>query len=132
VVSCRLEAMATTLIFVILITPTLLGMVVIVATRYKRCPAGKALVIFGRVDSGSNVKIHQGGRALVLPIIQGHAWLDLRPIAIEVRGRGLGTSDGASVDVAMDLRIAISKDTRLLQNAAERVLWRSTSPIESS
>ena len=41
-----------------------------VATRYRRCPSNRILVVYGRVGSGRASKCIHGGGAFVWPLIQ--------------------------------------------------------------
>ena len=47
------------------------GTVVAFATRYKRCPSDKLLVVYGKVSGGKSANCYHGGAAFVWPIIQG-------------------------------------------------------------
>jgi flotillin len=44
--------------------------VAFMASRYKRCPSDKILVIYGRVEKGRSSKTTHGGGAFVWPLIQ--------------------------------------------------------------
>ncbi len=52
------------------------------ASRYKRCPSDKILVIYGRTG-GSSARCVHGGGAFIWPVIQDYAFLDLKPLSIE-------------------------------------------------
>ena len=66
--------------FVVLIFVT----VAFMASRYKRCPSDKVLVIYGRVERGRSSKTMHGGGAFVWPLIQDYAYLSLTPITISI------------------------------------------------
>jgi flotillin len=57
--------------------------------RYKRCPSDQILVIFGKVGAGADgfrsAKCIHGGAAFIWPVIQDYAFLELKPISIEVK-----------------------------------------------
>ena len=59
--------------FVILVIASIL----FVASRYKRCPSDKILVIFGKVGKGQSARCIHGGGVLVWPLIQDSAFLKL-------------------------------------------------------
>lgn len=63
----------------------LLGFVILVVKRYKRCPSNRVLVIFGKVASGQSARCLHGGGAFVWPLIQDYAFLSLDPMQIEIR-----------------------------------------------
>ena len=54
------------------------------ASRYKRCPSDKILVIYGRVGTGQSANCIHGGGALVWPLIQDYAYMDLTPMTISI------------------------------------------------
>ena len=58
--------------------------IVFLASRYKRCPSDKVLVIFGRVKKGHSSKTLHGGGEFVWPLIQDYAYLSLTPITISI------------------------------------------------
>ena len=113
--------MAATIALVIFLVATLLGAGLFIASRYKRCPSDKILVVYGKT-AGNEPQYYHGGGALVLPFVQGHAYLDLAPLPVELRGRGLRTADESSVDVVVDLAVAVTRDPQLIPTAAERLL----------
>ena len=45
-------------------------MIVYMASRYKRCPSDKILVVYGKVGSGRSARCIHGGRYMVSLIIQ--------------------------------------------------------------
>ena len=64
--------------FILLAFAALLVLVVptaFMASRYRRCPSNRILVIFGRVGSGRASRCLHGGGALVWPLIQDWAYL---------------------------------------------------------
>ena len=58
--------------------------VAFMASRYKRCPSDKILVIYGRVDKGRSSRTMHGGGAFVWPLIQDYAYISLTPITINI------------------------------------------------
>ena len=54
------------------------------ASRYKRCPSDKILVIYGRVGKGQSAKCIHGGGAFIWPLIQGYSYMSLTPVTISI------------------------------------------------
>ena len=53
------------LIFVVLVALVSMGMLMLIATRYKRCPSNSIMVIYGKVrGEGPSRCIHGGARSL--------------------------------------------------------------------
>ena len=107
------------------------GLVAFVAWRYQRVPADKVLVVYGRIDGETSAKLFHGGGALVLPIVQGHAWLDMTPFAIDAAPRGVETADGQEVTVSLSATVAISRTPGVTENAAERLLHQSADAVSA-
>ena len=100
---------------------TLLGLVAFVAWRYQRVPADKVLVVYGTGGRASRLFIGSGG-SLVLPIVEGHGWLDLTPLRVPIDGQRLRSSEGDFVDVRGHVVAQISIDPTTTARAAERLL----------
>lgn len=96
-------------------------------TRYRRCPADKILVIYGRVGKGNtgesrSARCIHGGAALVLPVVQDYQYLDLKPLSIEVNLSNALSKQNIRVDVPSRFTVGISTEVGVMQNAAERLL----------
>jgi flotillin len=109
---------------------TLLGIVLFVAKRYKRCPSNRVLVIFGKVGSGQSALCIHGGGRFVLPIIQDYAYLSLEPIQIEVPLRDALSIENIRVNVPSVFTVAIGIEPVIMQNAAIRLLGLDTPHIK--
>ncbi|HPO92838.1 MAG TPA: SPFH domain-containing protein [Phycisphaerales bacterium] len=92
------------------------------ATRYKRCPSNRILVIYGRVGSGKAAKCLHGGGTIVWPLIQDYAYLSLEPLVIDIPLEGALSLNNIRVNVPSTFTVAISTDPVLMNNAAERLL----------
>ncbi len=99
----------------------ILVMLVLISTRYKRCPSNHVLVIFGRTAGGRTI-CQRGDGAFVWPLIQDYALLRLDPIGFITKVDGAPTSDDAPVDVSVDCRVVIGSEPGLVATAADRLL----------
>ena len=77
------------LITIIVVVVLLFTMLLVILTRYRRCPSDKVLVIYGKVGtnkdgSARSAKCVHGGAAFIWPVIQSYEYLDLTPISINV------------------------------------------------
>jgi flotillin len=115
--------------------PIIVAIIVVVAfvvfaaamSRYRRCPADKVLVIYGKVSKGKagdkrSANCIHGGAAFVWPIIQDYQYLDLKPMSIEVNLSNALSKQHIRVDVPSRFTVAISTEPGVMQNAAERLL----------
>ena len=100
----------------------LLGFVILVVKRYKRCPSNKVLVIFGKVASGQSARCLHGGGAFVWPLIQDYAFLSLDPMQIEIPLRGALSAENIRVNVPSVFTVAVGTGAAVMQTAAIRLL----------
>jgi len=105
-----------------------LMMIIWAATRYKRCPSDKILVVYGKTGSGS-AKCVAGGAAFVWPVIQDYEFLDLTPISIDVDLQGALSKQNIRVSVPSRFTVGVSNEDGTMINAAERLLGRSQEEI---
>jgi len=98
------------------------------ASRYKRCPSDKILVIYGRTGSGS-AKCLAGGADFVWPVIQDYEYLDLAPISIDVDLQGALSKQNIRVSVPSRFTVGISNQEGIMLNAAERLLGKTSNEI---
>jgi len=115
------------IILISVIAILLFSMLIVVLSRYKKCPSDKIMVIYGNVGNNkdgttrSSRCIH-GGAAFVWPVIQAYAFLDLTPISISVDLRNALSKQNIRIDVPSRFTIGISTEQGIMQNAAERLL----------
>jgi flotillin len=98
-------------------------------SRYKRCPSDKILVIYGKTG-GSSAKCVHGGGAFIWPVIQDFAFLDLKPLSIEVNLTNALSRQNIRVDVPCRFTIAISTESDSMNTAAERLLGLTAEQIQ--
>jgi len=102
------------------------------ASRYKRCPPDRILVIFGKTGAkgGSSARCYHGGGAFVWPVIQSHQYLDLTPIPIDIRLEGALSQQNIRVNTPSTFTVGISTEPGIMENAAERLLGLSLGEIQ--
>lgn len=98
-------------------------------SRYRRCPSDRILVIYGRTGEGSG-KCVAGGAAFVWPVIQDYEYLDLSPISIDVDLQNALSKQNIRVNVPSRFTVAISNEPGVMNNAAERLLGKTTQEIK--
>ena len=79
-----MDALGFGVIALIVAVVLIFSMIVFMASRYKRCPSDKILVIYGRVEKGRSSKTSHGGGAFVWPLIQDYAYMSLTPMTITI------------------------------------------------
>jgi flotillin len=107
----------------------LLSLIAFMASRYRRCPSNRVLVVYGSVGSGKSSKCVHGGGTFVWPIIQDFAYLSLEPIVIDIPLEGALSQNNIRVNVPSTFTVGVSTDPVLMNNAAERLLNLQTAQV---
>lgn len=110
--------------------PVLLGIgAVVMATtvgiamaRFKRCPADKILVVFGKLPNGETMRCYHGGGVFVWPLVQSFAYLDVQPMRMEIEQADVRNADGERMRIVVASNVAIGTDPATMRVAAERLL----------
>jgi len=116
--------MSFILILIVSIVVGVLAMVTFLASRYKKCPSDKLLVVYGKTNGGTS-KVYHGGGAFIWPIIQAYSFLDLEPMSIHIPLEGALSKQNIRVNVPSTFTIAIATEDAVRKNAAERLLGQS-------
>ena len=94
--------------------------------RYKRCPSDKILVVYGKIGGGGNgglsAKCYHGGAAFIWPLLQDYAFLDLKPLTIDINLQGALSLQNIRVNTPSTFTVGISTEPGVMENAAERLL----------
>ena len=98
------------------------------ASRYRRCPPNRVLVIWGGSGDRS-AKCYHGGGKFVWPIIHGYSYMSLEPLSIEIRLESVPSLDKIRVNVPSAFTVGISKSPVMMSKAAERLLGLSVQQI---
>src|SRR6187431_2233204 len=103
---------------------------VLLASRYKRCPSDKVLVVFGKVGEGQSARCIHGGGTLVWPLIQDSAYLTLTPLTIGIDLRNALSLQNIRINVPSTFTVGISTQPSVMTIAAERLLGLMPKEIE--
>jgi flotillin len=117
------------LLIALVVFVIVVGFVLMIANRYKRCPSNKILVIYGKTSAGQSSKCLHGGGAFVWPLIQNYDFLELDPVQIEIPLQGALSIENIRVSVPSVFTVAIGTDSETMNNAAIRLLGLSTGEI---
>jgi len=107
-----------------------LSLILLLASRYKRCPSNRILVIYGKVRTGDAAKCVHGGAAFVIPLLQEHAYLSLEPIQIEIPLKDALSFENIRVSVPSVFTVAVGTQREFMQNAAIRLLGLNTVQVK--
>jgi len=112
--------------FVILISMTL----IFLASRYKRCPSDRILVVYGKVGVGQSADCIHGGGAFIWPLIQDYAYMDLTPMTINIPLQNALSQQNIRINVPSTFTVGVSTEPGIMNNAAERLLNLPQKEIE--
>ena len=126
---------ATLPLIIIAVAVVIFALVVVFASRYKKCPSDKIMVIYGKVGTNRDgtqrsAKCIHGGAAFIDPIVQSYDYLDLTPLSIPVDLTNALSHQNIRVDVPSRFTVGISTEVGVMQNAAERLLGLKLAEIQ--
>lgn len=100
------------------------------ASRYKRCPSDRILVVYGKVGGDQSAECIHGGGTLVWPLIQDYAYMDLTPMTINIPLQNALSQQNIRINVPSTFTVGISTEEGIMNNAAERLLNLPQKDIE--
>jgi flotillin len=112
--------------FVLLLVSTVLFL----ASRYKRCPSDRILVIYGKVGRDQSSHCIHGGGTFVWPLIQDFSYMSLTPMTISIPLQGALSLQNIRINVPSTFTVGISTEKATMNNAAERLLRLQPREIE--
>ncbi len=123
------------LVLICVVVLIALTTLIVIASRYRKCPSDKVMVIYGKVGNNSDgtsrsAKCIHGGAAFIWPVIQAVEFLDLTPMSINVDLRNALSKQNIRVDVPSRFTVGISTEAGVMQNAAERMLGLKLDDIQ--
>ncbi len=115
------------LILIVVVVVLIFSLLIVLLTRYRKCPSDKIMVIYGKVGqnkdgSARSARCIHGGAAFIVPVIQSYEYLDLTPLSIPVDLRNALSRQNIRIDVPSRFTVGISTEHGVMQNAAERLL----------
>ncbi len=123
------------LILICVIVVLLFSLLVLILSRYKKCPSDKVMVIYGNVGnnkdgSARSARCIHGGAAFVWPVFQSFEFLDLTPLSISVDLENALSRQNIRINVPSRFTVGISTEPGVMQNAAERLLGLKLAEIQ--
>jgi flotillin len=112
-----------------------LSLILVVFSRYRRCPSDKIMVIYGKVGQNKDgtarsAQCIHGGAKFIFPVIQSYEYLDLTPISLSVDLKSALSRQNIRIDVPSRFTVGISTEPGIMQNAAERLLGLKLTEIQ--
>jgi len=104
--------------------------IIFLASRYKRCPSDRILVIYGKVGLGQSARCIHGGGAFIWPLIQDYSYMDLTPMTISIPLQRALSLQNIRINVPSTFTVGVSTEEGIMNNAAERLLNLQQKEIE--
>jgi flotillin len=101
------------------------------ASRYKRCPSDRILVVYGKVGEGQTSRCIHGGGAMVWPVIHDFSYLSLTPMTISIPLQNALSMQNIRINVPSTFTVGVSTNPAIMHNAAERLLELRPQEIEA-
>jgi len=118
--------MVSTIVTISIIAVAVFATIAALVSRYKRCPSDKVLVVYGKVGKNANgqstAKCIHGGASFIWPVIQDFAFMDLKPMALDVNLQNALSKQNIRLNVPSTYTVAINTEASYVNNAAERLL----------
>jgi flotillin len=128
--------MATQVFLTILILViAIVSMMIIYATRYKRVPPNKAMVVYGRRmgPGGPGYKVISGGGKFIVPIIESYEFLplDVRALEFDLDDvRTVSNGEERKAHLVATAQVKIASEPSGLKVAAEHLLGKPDEEID--
>lgn len=116
---------------VIILTVVAIFFVVFLASRYKRCPSDKVLVVYGKVGKGQSARCIHGGGAFIWPLFQDYTYMSLTPLTIGIPLTKALSLQNIRINVPSTFTVGISTEEAIMNNAAERLLNLAQDDVEN-
>ena len=125
----------TAIILTVVIGLVLFSLILMIFSRFKKCPSDKIMVIYGKVGKNKeggarSAQCVHGGAKFIFPVIQAYEFLDLTPISIPVDLKNALSKQNIRIDVPSRFTVGISTEPSVMQNAAERLLGLQLAEIQ--
>jgi len=122
-------------IYFIIVAFVFVTTLIVIFSRYRKCPSDKIMVIYGKVGSNPDgtsrsARCIHGGAAFIWPIFQSFQYLDLTPMSISVDLTNALSRQNIRIDVPSRFTVGISTEPGVMQNAAERLLGLKLTEIQ--
>ena len=106
-------------------------LITFMASRYRRCPSNKILVVYGKVGGGKSARCIHGGGTFIWPLIQDYRFIHLTPMTINIPLKGALSLQNIRINVPSTFTFAIDTSEANMNNAAVRLLDLTQENIES-
>lgn len=122
-------SIGSTAILAVLIVIAIFTTIIIYASRYRKCPSDRIMVIYGKTQGQKAARCIHGGAKFVWPIFQDYGYLSLRPMQIDVNLNNALCKQNIRINVPSVFTVGISTEPTIMGNAAERLFGQHPDSI---
>lgn len=116
-------------LFVIMAVVFIIALFMFFASRYKKCPSDRIMIIYGKTGGKTASRCIHGGAKFVWPVFQDYGFISLRPMQIEVNLDNALCKQNIRINVPSVFTVGCSTDMEIMGNAAERLFGQHMDSI---
>ena len=116
-------------VYLVMAVLVLLALFAMMATRYRKCPSDRIMVIYGKTGSKGAARCIHGGAKFIFPVIQDYGYISLRPLQIDVKLYNALCKQNIRINVPSVFTVGVSTRPEIMGNAAERLFGQSPDAI---
>jgi len=127
--------MVSVIAIIALVVIAFFALAVVYASRYKKVPPDKAMVVYGHKQKGTGGKgyaVISGGAKFIVPILEAYEFLPLDVRTLDIIVNDIVTdvvTSGAKINIKCVTQTKISSEPAILDTAAEHLLHKSDNEI---
>ncbi len=127
--AAEIDSSAVLLAVVLGLVPVV-GLTAILYACYRRCPANKIIVVYGKIGGGKLFRCVVGGGTFIWPLIQDYELLSRDPIRVQMVLDELPTQDSGAVTFKAEMTCLITSDPQGLDQAAKHLIGLSEEQLK--
>ncbi len=116
-------------IFIVMAVVVLVVLFMMLASRFRKCPSDRIMVIYGKTAGHRAATCIHGGAKFVVPIFQDYGYISLRPLQLEVNLGNALCKQNIRINVPSVFTVGVSTKPEIMGNAAERIFGQSPEAI---
>ncbi len=117
------------LIVAVLAVGFVIAVFIFFASRYRKCPSDRIMIIYGKTGGHTAAKCIHGGAKFVWPVFQDYGYISLRPMQIEVNLDNALCKQNIRINVPSVFTVGCSTEPQIMGNAAERLFGQNRDSI---
>ncbi|MEA4862784.1 MAG: flotillin family protein [Victivallaceae bacterium] len=118
------------IVYIVLAAFVLMALFAMLATRYRKCPSDRIMVIYGKTGGNQAARCIHGGAKFIIPVIQDYGYISLRPLQIDVKLDNALCQQNIRINVPSVFTVGVSTRPEIMGNAAERLFGQTPEAIQ--